>query len=68
MAKGTSTPTVTGWRYVGGGAYVPGVPARDLTPEEMAEFAQIVAGQVALTGQPLYEPVYEPQPEAEGSE
>lgn len=60
-----AVPSPLYWRYIGKGAFIPGVPARDLTPEEMAESQKIITGQAAITGQPLYEPVYEPQPEAE---
>lgn len=61
-----AVPSSLYWRYIGNGAFVPGVPARDLTPEEMAEYQEVIAGQVAITGQPLYESVTEPQVEAEG--
>lgn len=46
-------------RYVGDGAFLIGVPARDLTAEEAAQVAEIIAGS------PLYEPVEEPEPPAE---
>lgn len=52
-----------GWRYVGNGAFVPGVPARNLTPMEMQEFAEVISVQSSLLGVPLYEAIYAEQAE-----
>ena len=60
MAK-TNEPT--GWKYVGNGAYIPGVPARNLTPVEMQEFAEVISVQSSLLGVPLYEAIYAEQAE-----
>ena len=60
MAK-KNEPVV--WRYVGNGAFVPGVPARDLTPAEMQEHAEIISAQSSLIGVPLYEAIYADQAE-----
>lgn len=60
MAK-KNEPTV--WRYVGNGAYIPGVPARDLTPIEIQEFAEVISVQSSLLGVPLYEAIYAEQAE-----
>lgn len=57
----------TGWRYVGNGAFIPGVPARDLTPAEMQEHADAIKGQANL-GVTLYEAVYTEQPAAVAEE
>jgi len=44
-------------KYVGKGiATIHGVPARDLTAEEAAEFKDIIDAQQALTGLILYKP------------
>ena len=43
-------------RYLGG-AYIHGVPARDLTPDEAAEHGALIEEQQQLTGMKLYEPV-----------
>ena len=61
MAK-KSEPT--GWRYVGNGTYIPGVPARDLTPVEMQEYTEVISVQSSLLGVALYEATYVEQPEA----
>ena len=53
----------TGWRYVGNGAFIPGVPARDLTPVEMQEFAEVISVQSNLLGVALYEATYTEQTE-----
>ena len=53
----------TGWKYVGNGAYIPGVPARNLTPMEMQEFAEVISVQSSLLGVPLYEATYAEQTE-----
>lgn len=56
MSAKVKTPTL--WRYVGNGNAIVGVPARDLTPSEMAEFADTISVQQNLTGLTLYEAVY----------
>jgi len=45
-----------GLRYVGAGAYIVGVPARDLSPEEAALHADAIR-RVADAGQILYAPL-----------
>lgn len=35
------------FKYIGEGAWIPGVPARDLTDEDMAELGEATAAQVA---------------------
>lgn len=42
-------------KYVGQGAHIPGVPARDLTEAEYAEHKQTIKAQEKLTGITLYE-------------
>ncbi len=51
-------------KYVGNGAFIPGIPARDLTEEEAAHFAQDYAfgeieGIEGLIASGLYERVTE---------
>lgn len=41
-------------RYVGGGSFLIGVPARDLTAEEAERYRDVIAGS------PLYEPASGP--------
>lgn len=67
MAKKTEAATPTNWRYVGNGNFIPGVPARDLTPAEMQEHADTIKGQSDL-GVALYEAVYTEQPEVVAGE
>jgi hypothetical protein len=43
-------------RYLGG-AYIHGVPARDLTADEAAQHGALIADQEAVTGTKMYEPV-----------
>lgn len=43
------------WRYVGGGAFLPGVPARDLTTAEAAQYGAQLAS-ASRSGQNLYVP------------
>jgi len=43
-------------RYLGG-AFIHGVPARDLTAEEAAQYGALIADQEAATHTPMYEPV-----------
>lgn len=40
----TDRRKAAGLRYVGGGDFIPGVPARDLTPAEAAQYAAQVKG------------------------
>lgn len=49
---------VTALRYVGNGAYLPFVPARDLSADEAAQHWQIIKAAEA-NGQRLYVPVEE---------
>lgn len=42
-------------RYVGGGSFYIGVPARDLTAEEAVQYREVIEGS----------PLYEPAPAAE---
>lgn len=44
---------MTGLRYIGEGAWIPGVPARDLTEEEAALYADLIAA-TAAAGHVLY--------------
>lgn len=46
-------------RYLGG-AWIHGVPARDLTADEAAQHDATIADQEALTGTKMYEPVAAP--------
>ena len=41
-------------RYVGDGEYIYGVPARDLTADEAASFAALIAATQAATERVLY--------------
>ncbi len=43
-----------GLQYIGPGDYIPGVPARDLTSEEAAEFRDLIAANYRATGVRLY--------------
>ena len=51
---------MTQLKYVGQGTYIHGVPARDLTDEEAAQFEAAIREQEALTGTVLYEPAAQP--------
>lgn len=42
--------------YVGEGAHIVGVPARDLTAEEAHEFGAVITAQQQATGLTLYVP------------
>jgi len=42
-------------KYVGGGAWIHGVPARDLSSAEQKKYADLIAEQEQLTGIQLYE-------------
>ena len=46
-------------RYLGG-AFIHGVPARDLTAEEAAQYGALIADQEAVTHTQMYEPVGQP--------
>ena len=46
-------------RYLGG-AFIHGVPARDLTADEAAQYGALIADQEAVTHTPMYEPVQQP--------
>lgn len=41
--------------YVGGGDWLPGVPARDLTAAEYKKYRKLIAANTAAMGRPLYE-------------
>lgn len=63
MAKKTTTPAPvrSGLRYIGNGAYLPGLPARDLSAADLVEYADVLtameqAGTLGL----LYEEVTAP--------
>lgn len=43
-------------RYLGG-AFIHGVPARDLTADEAAQYGPLIADQEAATHTQMYEPV-----------
>jgi len=47
-------------KYVGQGAYIYGIPARDLTDEEAAQYEAAIREQEALTGTVMYEPAVQP--------
>lgn len=65
MARKNAGRRVVGLRYIGGGAYLPFVPARDLTAEEMERYKPILdEAEQSGSFAGLYEPVYE----AEGGE
>jgi hypothetical protein len=51
---------MTALRYVGDGAYIHGVPARDLTDEEAATFGALIREQEQAAHITLYEPVAQP--------
>ncbi len=46
-----------GLRYLGRGEFIPGVPARDLTAEEAARHAAVLAEHARNTGRVLYGPI-----------
>jgi len=55
MAKGQKEqPAAEGLRYIGDGEWIPGVPARDLSAEEAAEFGERIAACEGNTGRTLY--------------
>ena len=53
------TKTASGLRYVGDGEYIFGVPARDLSAEEAATYAPMIAATAAATGRILYQAIRE---------
>ena len=60
MTKATKVTTVEqgkGLTYVGDGAYIVGVPARDLSAEEAALYAPIIDASTKSMGRSLYLPV-----------
>ena len=44
-------------RYIGKGAFIHGVPARDLTDAEVEKFGKQIAEQEEITGVQIYAPV-----------
>lgn len=58
--KTTTRDRTSGLRYVGNGAFIPGVPARNLSPDESAEHADVISIQQELIGLIIYEPVDQP--------
>lgn len=55
----TMSDSAQGLRYVGGGEYIFNVPARDLSAEEAATYAPMIAATVAATGRILYQAIEE---------
>lgn len=51
---------MTALRYVGDGTYIHGVPARDLTEDEAAQFGPLIREQEAAAHVTMYEPVTPP--------
>lgn len=51
-------------RYIGGGAYLPGIPARDLSAAEAAKHWATIQTAIA-NGQRLYEPAQAPVEDGE---
>ena len=49
-------------RYLGG-AYIHGVPARDLTADEAAQHGALIAEQEAVTHTQMYEPIAQAAPQ-----
>ncbi|MCY4122544.1 MAG: hypothetical protein OXG72_16660 [Acidobacteria bacterium] len=47
------------YRYTGDGDYIPGIPARDLTAEDVEQLAPRLLSDVNAS--PLYEPVKAPR-------
>lgn len=54
-------------KYVGGGSWLPNVPARDLTEKEADEHKDTINANKRAMGRPLYVAVYE-QDESEADE
>jgi len=46
-------------KYIGDGAYIHGVPARDLTDDEEKEHGKLIREQAKVSGAVLYEKVDE---------
>lgn len=53
-----------GLRYLGHGEWIPGIPARDLTAEEAARFAEVLRTHTRNTGRVLYGPAPDTPPAA----
>lgn len=49
-------------KYIGAGAFIHSVPARDLTDDEETQHADLIAQQQAASGMMLYEPVKASKP------
>lgn len=51
------------WKYIGGGSFLTGVPARDLTDDEYAEYSKAFKARegVALDKAPEFKSLYEQQ-------
>lgn len=45
----------SGLRYVGNGVYIPGIPARDLSYDEVLEYSDIITAQQEASGVVMYE-------------
>lgn len=54
-----STNRQSALRYVGGGEFIWGVPARDLSREEAERFGSVIEAHERTTGRRLYEPAGE---------
>ena len=48
-------------KYIGGGSYIHGVPARDLTDEEEKRIGALIRQQEKAAGMKLYEKADEPK-------
>lgn len=48
-------------KYIGDGAYIHGVPARDLTDDEEKQYGPLIAEQQAVTSVVLYESAMPPK-------
>lgn len=55
----TMPDSAQGLRYVGDGEYIFNVPARDLSAEEAATYAPMIAATAAATGRILYQAIEE---------
>lgn len=58
---------MTALKYVGAGTYIHGVPARDLTEEEAAQYGALIREQEAAARVTLYERAAPEAPAATGS-
>ena len=54
--------TTIALRYLGG-AFIHGVPARDLTADEAAQYGALIADQEAVTHTQMYEPIAQAAPQ-----